>query len=60
MSPGHLEEIASVFLCGAGCACSGSNNTVFSNQKTCSGGVGSYGLTESFLDNTNVLTDRNG
>lgn len=59
MSPGHLEEIASLFHCGVGCACSGSYNTVFSNQKTCSGRVGSHGLTESFLDNINVLTDHN-
>ena len=28
-------------------------NAVFSNQKTCSGGVGSHGLMESYLDNAN-------
>lgn len=60
MSPGHLDEIASVFLCGAGCACSGTCNTVFSSQKTCSGAVGSHVLTEGFLDNTHVLADRSG
>lgn len=59
MSPGHLEEIASLSRCGVGCACSGSYNTVFSHRKTCSGGAGSRGLTESFLDNTDVLTDHN-
>lgn len=34
--------------------------TLFSNQKTCPGGVGADGLTESFLDNSSVLTDHSG
>lgn len=32
MSPGHSEEIASVFLWGAGCACSGSYNTILKSE----------------------------
>lgn len=35
-------------------------STLFSNQKTCPGGAGAHGLTESFLDNSSVVTDHNG
>lgn len=35
-------------------------STLFSNQKTCPGGVGSCGLAESFLDNPKVVTDHSG
>lgn len=33
---------------------------LFSNQKTCPGGVGAHGLAESFLDSSSIVTDHNG